>query len=389
AGLRKSVKTAEVTGKSFSLRMREAGFSAEELGVLEKALALSERLEKTEQIAFAATQGLYDQQKGEFVSDGKPNMAYALKLVYGADYAKLQANLTSEVSHLAKLADARTSLGVSEATDGLRRVIVLAAAAMGMLLALAFAASLFIERYVLGPIKRFAVVADRIATGDYNTRLAPSRSVAELNIAASVFNRMAASIEDDIKHRQAVQAELEEARSVAESATKTKSMFLANMSHEIRTPMNAIVGMAYLALKTDLDARQRDYVSKIDYAAKSLRRVIDDILDFSKVEAGKLELELVPFDLQETVGGSLMLLRQGAMEKELEILVDMDPAVIRQSHVVGDGLRLGQVLTNLLSNAVKFTDRGFVRLSVSVAQTGNDAIVLSFSVADTGIGMTP
>ncbi len=389
AGLRQYAKAVDVTGKSFSLRMREAGFSAKELGVLEKALAIGEQLHKTEQIAFAATQGLYDPQKGDFVSDGKPNMGYALNLVYGPDYAKLQANLTLEVSRLAKLADARTSLGVQEATDGLWRASVLAATAMLMLLALALLASFFLDRYVLNPIQRFADVADRIAAGDYKTRLPPSKAVAELNIAASVFNKMAAAIEEDIKQRQAVLLELEEARSVAESATRTKSRFLANMSHEIRTPMNAIIGMAYLALRTRLDPRQHDYVSKIHFAAKSLLGVINDILDFSKVEAGKLELELLPFDLQQTVANGLMLVRQRAMEKEVEILLDMDPDVIRQSHVIGDGLRLGQVLTNLLSNAVKFTDRGFVRLSVSAVQAGNDTIVLRFAVTDTGIGMTP
>jgi two-component system, sensor histidine kinase and response regulator len=388
AGLRPYVKSADVAGKSFSLRMREAGFPAEELGVLEKALAIGDELHKTEQIAFAATQGLYDPQTGDFVSDGKPNMGYALKLVYGPAYAKLQANLTLEVTRLAQLADARTSLLVRQATDGLWRASVLAASAMLMLLALALSVSLFLERYVLKPIQRFVHVADRIATGDYTTRLAPSRAVAELNTAASIFNKMAESIEGDIRHRQAVQLEVEEARSIAESATRTKSRFLANMSHEIRTPMNAIIGMAYLALKTRLDPRQRDYVSKIHYAAKSLLGVINDILDFSKVEAGKLELEVFPFDLQQTVANSLMLVRQRAMEKEIEILLDMDPELVRRSHVVGDGLRLGQVLTNLLSNAVKFTHRGFVRLSVSMVQDGGDTVVLRFSVVDTGIGMT-
>lgn len=387
AGLRQYVKAADVSGKSFPLRMREAGFSVEELGVLDKALAIGEQLHKTEQIAFAATQGLYDPEKGDFVSDGKPNTGFALKLVHGPEYAGLQANLALEISRLAKLADTRTSTSVQKSTDRLLQAIVLAATAMGVLLALTLLASFFIDRYVLNPIQKFANVADRIAAGDYKTRLEPSKAVAELNTVASAFNKMAAAIEEDIKQRQAVLLELEEARSVAESATKAKSMFLANMSHEIRTPMNAIIGMAYLALKTRLDARQRDYVSKIHNAGKSLLGVINDILDFSKIEAGRLELERIPFDLQQTVANSLFLVREKAMEKEIELLLDVDPALTRQRQLLGDGLRLGQVLTNLLSNAVKFTHHGYVRLSISVVRS-SETEVLRFSVTDTGIGMT-
>ena len=388
AGLRKYEPAAETAGKTFPQRMRDAGFPAEELAVLDEALAIGERLERIEQIAFAATQGLYDPAKAEFVSDGKPNTDFALKLVYGTEYEVLQAKLNLAVSRLARLADARTGLAVRNATDRLLQAVLIAGAAISMLLALALLASYFIDRFVLKPIQKFAAVANRIAGGDYQTRLAPSKAVAELNVVASAFNNMASSIEDDIRQRQVVLRELEEARAVAESATRAKSMFLANMSHEVRTPMNAIIGMAYLALKTRLDPRQRDYVSKIHNAGRSLLGVINDILDFSKIEANKLELERIPFDLQQTVANSLFLVRQSAMDKEVELLLDMDPALIHEPQLVGDGMRLGEVLTNLLSNAVKFTHHGYVRLSIGCIATRDESRVLDFAVADTGIGMT-
>ena len=133
---------------------------------------------------------------------------------------------------------------MQESTTRLLRAVVLAASAMGALLVLTLLASFFIHRYVLNPIQKNVALVNRMASGEYQSRLVPSRAVAELNILATGFNDMAAAIEEDIKRRQQAQAELEHARSVAVSATQAKSMFLANMSHELRTPMNAILGFS-------------------------------------------------------------------------------------------------------------------------------------------------
>ncbi|HYD79763.1 MAG TPA: 7TM diverse intracellular signaling domain-containing protein [Paucimonas sp.] len=180
---------------------------------------------------------------------------------------------------------------------------------------------------------------------------------------------------------------LEEARRAAESASRMKSAFLANMSHEIRTPMNAIIGMAYLALRTDLNARQRDYLEKMHRAAISLLGILNDILDFSKIEAGKLQVEAVEFSLRDVLANVAAVNGQRISEKRLAYAVEIDPAV--PDRLIGDPLRLGQVLINLVSNAAKFTERGEVRLLCGVVEASAGRVELRFEVRDTGIGMSP
>jgi signal transduction histidine kinase/DNA-binding response OmpR family regulator len=190
----------------------------------------------------------------------------------------------------------------------------------------------------------------------------------------------------EIKKRQRIQADLEKAKREADEANEFKSNFLARMSHEIRTPLNAITGMSYLLKKTDLNLTQRMYADRIRQAANNMLSIINDILDFSKIEAGKVELEMAPFSMDQVIEDVVNIVSYKIEEQGIDFKFYKDPHV--PNWFYGDSKRIEQILVNLLSNAAKFTSKGEVSLDVRLIARENERYHLSFSVQDTGIGMT-
>jgi signal transduction histidine kinase/CheY-like chemotaxis protein len=229
------------------------------------------------------------------------------------------------------------------------------------------------------PMTELRAAAAQIASGDYGVSVTV-RTDDEAGALGHAFNSM-------VERVRTVMSELAQARDEAIDASRAKAAFLATMSHEVRTPMNGIIGISHLLLDTDLTPQQHNYAAIVLSSSTGLLTVLNDVLDFSKMEAGKLELEAVDFDVELEVESTLMLQAEAAHRKEIELLCDFDITIPRM--VCGDPARLRQILLNLVGNAIKFTEHGEVAVRVTKETAGDSGVFLRFEVEDTGLGLTP
>ncbi|BCG08265.1 two-component sensor histidine kinase BarA [Buttiauxella agrestis] len=257
-------------------------------------------------------------------------------------------------------------------------------------------------RDVTGPIRNMVNTVDRIRRGQLDSRV-EGFMLGELDMLKNGINSMAMSLtayHEEMQHnidqatsdlRETLEqmeiqnVELDLAKKRAQEAARIKSEFLANMSHELRTPLNGVIGFTRLTLKTDLNATQRDHLHTIERSANNLLTIINDVLDFSKLEAGKLILESIPFPLRNTLDEVVTLLAHSAHDKGLELTLHIKNDV--PDNVIGDPLRLQQVVTNLVGNAIKFTESGNIDLVVEKRSQGNNKVQVEMRIHDTGIGI--
>ncbi|TAN70334.1 MAG: response regulator [Methylobacter sp.] len=335
----------------------------------------------------------------EYISNGKSFMEFIMPIqVSSKPWGVLRLGFSLDLL-LQEIVNSR-----EDSTRQIRQMIEQLLITTAIFILIGACIVLFLSERLSRPLMHLTRLANELAEGDFTVsdQVKEIRQDGEIGALTTAFVQMAKNLkisydkleeysrtlEQKVINRT---SELAEARDQAVAADKSKSEFLSMMSHEIRTPMNAIIGMTRLALQTDLTVKQQDYLTKVQVSSRALLGIINDILDFSKIEAGKMEMETIAFNLNEVLNDLSSLMTDKAEEKGLHIqFITADEVPL---YLMGDPLRLGQILLNLVSNAIKFTHHGDIVIKIALAESSEpitraDQIMLEFSVKDTGIGLT-
>lgn len=380
-------------------RLQELNSPKEELELLAKAKKYSDALVDTERrsmrlvmealgvnetdmVPEVASFKLSDEDQSLSTED---KLLKAIEIMYDAHYDSDKKNIMDPIAKFQNIMNLRLESELEAARRGTAR-----ATALQIILAIVIIVAIAILIRILFtqvtyPIRDYTLKLKDFSFDNEEFRLIPKGTV-ELNMLADNFNELYKSFHSELIKRKQAEETMKAARDEADKANKAKSEFLANMSHEIRTPINSIIGYQYLLNNSELSSKQKEYVENIGLAAKNLLAIINEILDFTKIEAGRMILEEVDFNIDEVLNELKIIVGMEAKRKGLELRIKVDEDVPK--FLKGDITRLKQVIMNLLSNGIKFTHEGYILIRVELVEKEEEYAHIRFSVTDTGIGIS-